>query len=83
MTNVDSWAIGNFYTGTSSTPHHVAGSIPHINKDASLLDSTSRIVSKGLPQYENHAVSVNGQAIIHGADNQNGFQQTVGGWKSH
>jgi glucan 1,3-beta-glucosidase len=54
---VASWGMGNVYSGKNSQGHFVQGNIPAGNKDASLLDSTGRIFSRGHPQYSTYDVS--------------------------
>jgi glucan 1,3-beta-glucosidase len=56
-TTVASWAQGNVYSGVSAQGHFVEGPIPAGTKDASLLDSAGRIVSRGHPQYADYDVS--------------------------
>jgi glucan 1,3-beta-glucosidase len=56
-TTINSWALGNIFHGSSSSPTFTQGSITAIPKAASLLDSAGRIFGKTRPTYANYAVS--------------------------
>ncbi|THH31142.1 hypothetical protein EUX98_g3028 [Antrodiella citrinella] len=56
-TIIESWAQGNIFSGTSSTPKFVQDHIAAPTKAASLLDGQGRIFGKARPQYEDYPVS--------------------------
>ncbi|PPQ78469.1 hypothetical protein CVT25_011864 [Psilocybe cyanescens] len=66
-TTISSWGQGNVYRGTNPTGTFTQGNIPAPNKDASLLDSAGRIVSRVHPQYAAYAVSQFVSVKDHGA----------------
>lgn len=53
-TTIDSWAMGDTYSGTNAAKTYTQGSIPSIQKTSGLLDSTGRIFGKSHPQYASY-----------------------------
>ncbi|OCH91433.1 exo-beta-1,3-glucanase [Obba rivulosa] len=64
-TTINSWAMGNAFSGTDGNGQYTQGSIAAINRPSVLLDNTGRIFGKTHPQYAdfstNQIVSVKSQ----------------------
>jgi glucan 1,3-beta-glucosidase len=54
---IESWVQGNVYSGATGQGAFTQSNTAATTKDASLLDSTGRVVSRGHPQYVDYDVS--------------------------
>ncbi|EMD37582.1 glycoside hydrolase family 55 protein [Gelatoporia subvermispora B] len=50
-TTINSWAMGNVYSGTNGNGQYTQGNIAAINRPSVLLDNTGRVFGKTHPQY--------------------------------
>ena len=54
-TTIDSWAMGDTYSGTDTVGTYTQGGIASIQKSSNLLDSAGRIFGKSHPQYTEYS----------------------------
>ncbi|CAG8561591.1 2125_t:CDS:2, partial [Acaulospora colombiana] len=61
---IATWAQGNIYSGTSTTPTYARSNITPATKPASLLDSSGKILNLPRPQYEAYAPDQSSRQMV-------------------